>query len=132
MKEKRPPRQQSGFFLSDISRVYGGHSLTDISTISDGRFPSFSHALPRYITRRRGNDPHDNSRHPSFLQEQTQSHSRSIDRLKVNPLHIWSNDIKNDLCSAGMSINSRSGKSRALDISYFLAQVMPKFRHDLC
>jgi hypothetical protein len=34
---------------------------------------------------------------------------------------------KNGLCSAGMSINSRSGKSRALDISYFLAQVMPKF-----
>jgi hypothetical protein len=26
-----------------------------------------------------------------------------------------------------MSINSRSGKSRALDISYFLPQVMPKF-----
>jgi hypothetical protein len=26
-----------------------------------------------------------------------------------------------------MPINSRSVKSRALDISYFLAQVMPKF-----
>jgi hypothetical protein len=47
--------------------------------------------------------------------------------MKVNPLLIWSNGIKNGLCSAGMSINSRSGKSRTLDISYFLAQDIQKF-----
>ena len=34
---------------------------------------------------------------------------------------------KNGLCSTGMLINSRSGKSQALDMSYFLAQVMLKF-----
>ena len=37
------------------------------------------------------------------------------------------NDIKKDYCFAGMLTPSWCGKSRALDMSYFVAQVMPKF-----
>ena len=34
---------------------------------------------------------------------------------------------KNALCFVGISLNSRSGKSQALDMSYIVAQVMLKF-----
>jgi len=37
------------------------------------------------------------------------------------------NDTKKDYCFAGMLTPSWCGKSRALDMSYFVAQVMPKF-----
>ena len=47
--------------------------------------------------------------------------------MTVNLLHISSNDLKNGLWFAEMSFNSCSGKSWALDISYFIAQVMLKF-----
>jgi hypothetical protein len=90
--------------------------------------PPSPSALQRSSTRRRRrNHSHDNNRDSSSLIYG----ARSPNRLKVNPLHIWSNDIKNGLCSAGMSINSRSGKSRALDMSYFLALFMPKFTENV-
>jgi hypothetical protein len=133
MKEKRPPQQQSGFFLSHTSTVYGGHTLTHILTVGDGRssFLSKVHYTKMSSTREgRRSDPHDNSQDSSSLiyggHSLTESHTRSRNRLKVNPLHISSNDIKRPMfCRNVDSFPFRqiSGARYVL----FLAKVMPKF-----
>jgi hypothetical protein len=82
--------------------------------------------------KRRRSAPHDNSRDSSSLIFR-QGAAPQIESQPVAYIEQWHR--KNALCFAGISLNSRSGKSQALDMSYIIAQVMlnsmKKNRHDL-
>ena len=105
MKEKRPPRQQSGFFV--LSYIYMVElSLTDSSltfaTVGDGSssFRSRVHYTKLSSTReRRRSYPHDNS------WDSSSSHIWwRLDRLKVNPKYRLIIFLEKDL--AGLTSRS--------------------------